>query len=99
MSYAAHFAEHLRLALLRVLHEAPGYAANGSILQDAAEMLGLRASRDLVEAQLAWLDEQGLVSLERLPAGVSVATLTARGADVATGRAIVPGVVRPGPRG
>lgn len=98
-SYADHLAGHLRLVLLRSLAEAPGYAGNSAFLRDAADFVGIRVSQDLVETQLHWLAEQGLVRIESLPMGVTVATLAERGLDVATARATVPGVRRPSPKG
>lgn len=98
MSYQMHFARHLRLAMLRLLAEAPGYALNSSILTDALAALGLSASRDLVRGEIAWLAEQGLATCDELPGGLMIATLTERGGDVAAGRATVPGVQRPAPK-
>jgi hypothetical protein len=57
---------------------------------------GHTASLDQVRTDLAWLAEQGLVS-SRTTADVTIATLTARGVDVATGRAVQPGVKKPMP--
>lgn len=89
---------HLRLTLLRLLGEQPGYRANSSILTSAADAsAGFAVSRDQVRTELAWLAEQGLATLDEAIPGLSVATLTERGADVARGRAVVPGVQRPGP--
>lgn len=86
-----------RLVLLRTLQET-GFDANESILSSGLEMYGHRISRDLVRNHLNWLEEQGLVRLERLANGYMVATITARGADVAEGRVVVDGVKRPRPR-
>ncbi|MFQ3664686.1 MAG: hypothetical protein SNJ79_01430 [Sphingomonadaceae bacterium] len=97
MSYRDHLAGHVRLALLQALEAAPGYSASAELLGDIIHAAGFRVAADLVGTELAWLCEQGLLSLEVLPRGVSVATLSPRGADVAAGRAIVPGVRRPGP--
>jgi len=49
-----------------------------------------------LRADLAWLAEQGLVTIEEV-ATVMIATVTRRGGDVAFGRAVVPGVRRPEP--
>lgn len=98
MTFKTHFASHLRLAILRLLSEAPGYSLNASITADALGSMGLSASRDQVRGEIAWLAEQGLVSGEELAGGLVVATLTERGADVASGRAAVPGVQRPAPK-
>lgn len=97
-TYAEHFRTHLRLALLKLLAGSPGYAANASILRDAAQQVGLDVPRDGVVTEVAWLAEQGLVKSEEIRAGVIVATLTPRGLDTAEGRAVVPGVRRPAPR-
>ncbi len=85
-----------RLVLLRALEEDAGYSHNESVLQSVLEAFGHNISRDLVRTELTWLAEQGLVTLKAV-AGVFVATLTARGADVALGRVVVPGVKRPRP--
>lgn len=98
-SYREHLAQHLRLAILRCLAEAPGYSLNTSILRDAVGGVGLPASRDLIETEGQWLAEQGHATRAELPAGVVILTLTVRGLDVAAGRAAAPGVQRPAPRG
>lgn len=98
MSYRDFIQEHRRLVILRDLNEVPGYALNSSILADLLERAGLKASRDQIHADLAWLAEQGLVETGTV-GSVQTAKLTQRGADVATGQALVPGVKRPGPGG
>jgi Fe2+ or Zn2+ uptake regulation protein len=93
-----HWKGHLRLTLLRLLAEQAGYQANSSILTTAADhSAGFTVSRDQVRTELAWLSEQGLVSTRSILDGLMVAKLTERGADVAAGRAVVPGVQKPGP--
>lgn len=86
----------LRLQILLLLAEAPGYSAGQDLLYAALPDRGLAVSSDAVATELAWLAEQGLATVEDV-AGLSVATVTARGVDVASGRAPVPGVARPGP--
>lgn len=99
MSYFSEaFQPHLRLTALLVLAEAPAYRANSSIIHSAADEVGLPATRDQVRSELAWLEEQRLVTLTHPSQTLSVATLTERGLDVARGRAAVPGVQRPSPK-
>ncbi|MCG9755021.1 ArsR family transcriptional regulator [Shewanella insulae] len=86
--------EHQRLVILRMLTEVAGFDLNESILQDGLIAYGLDISRDGLRTQLAWLEEQGLIRLEQL-GGTQKAVLTSRGEDVATGRAVVPGIKRP----
>lgn len=97
MKYADHLAEDRRLVLLRLLEEAPRYAANVSVLHAGIERIGHHVSRDQVRTDVAWLEEQGLVTLLDLQEGILVVTATERGVDAAHGRAIIPGVRRPGP--
>lgn len=97
MSFQNTITEDRRLSLLLVLNETPGYSANAFLLREAVgSIYGHTASLDQVRTDLAWLSEQGLVS-SRTTADVTIATLTARGVDVATGRATVPGVKKPLP--
>ena len=88
--------ENRRFAFLRFLNEDPDYSMNTSVLQTALAHIGHGVSRDIVNGDAAWLEEQGLVSCEDL-GGIIVVKLTQRGADVAAGRTVVPGVKRPGP--
>ena len=96
MKFAQFETEDRRLVLLRALQSAAQYRTNAFLLQRFCDKLGHVASRDRIEQDLAWLEEQGLVTLEK-PEGVTVATLTARGQDVADGRSKVPGVAVPQP--
>lgn len=86
--------EHQRLVILRLLVEVPGFDLNESILQDSLNAYGLDVSRDALRTQLAWLTEQGLLSLGQVGT-TQIAKLSARGQDVAQGRAHVPGIKRP----
>lgn len=96
MSYDEIVAQHLRITILRLLVEEPDYALNDSLIQDMVPAFGFRPSRDRIRTQLAWLAEQGLITLAP-SGGCQVARLTERGEDVARGRATVPGVKRPSP--
>lgn len=89
-------AESRRCAFLRFLAADADYAMNTSLLQSALESVGHGVSRDCVNADAAWLEEQGLVLREDL-GGIIVVKITQRGLDVAEGRSVVPGVKRPGP--
>jgi len=95
--YLDHVRAERRLVILRLLNELATYTANSSILASGLSHYGVPASRDQVHTELDWLAEQGLVTQEDLGIGVRTATLTARGAEVALGRAIVSGVKRPDP--
>ena len=97
MPFAQLLNEDERLVLLRALEQDLGYSHNESILHSILERFGHKCSRDKVKTHLVWLQEQGLVTLETV-GDIYVATITQRGADVATGRAMVPGVKRPAPK-
>jgi hypothetical protein len=97
MSYIKNTQERLRLGLLKILAEAPGYEAGASILCNVLpEVIGFRVSFDTVQTEAAWLHEQGLVALQ-MKSTVGLMQITARGMDVARGIARVPGVARPDP--
>ena len=92
--FAAHVAEDRRLVILRVLLESAAYTANEYLLHSMVERLGHVVSTDRIHTDLAWLKEQGLISVDDV-ATVLVAKLQARGEDAARGRVEVPGVKRP----
>jgi repressor of nif and glnA expression len=96
MSYKEHESAHLRLTILRQLHDDADYQINESLLRDAVRPYGFSPSRDAMRAELRWLEDMALVRIEDL-GGFLVARLTERGADVATGAAKVDGIKRPGP--
>lgn len=89
--------QEVRLVILRLLAESPEFTSNSSVLDMALDSFGLSLSTDQVDTQLAWLAEQGLVSIERIST-ITRAQITRRGDDVARGQATVPGVKRPGPK-
>lgn len=93
--FVAFLAEDRRLVILRVLADLPGYRTNSYLLQTLLTKFGHEPSIDQLKGDLAWLQEQGLLSFDDIE-GVYVATLNGRGQDVAAGRAVVPGVKRPG---
>lgn len=96
-NYAQALSAERRLVILRILSELPSYRANSSTLYTLLGQWAHHPSRDQVKTELRWLQEQQLIDVEDIAGGdVLVATLTERGQDVATGRAIVDGVQRPG---
>lgn len=97
MSFREVQTEDRRLTLLKCLEAATAYKAAQFVLGRYCEQFAHIVSQDQIKTDLAWLREQGLVTIEQ-PEGVYVATLTARGLDVATGRAQQPGVARPQPQ-
>ena len=85
-----------RLVILKGLEAAAQYRANLLLLRRYCDAVGHVVSSDRIAADVAWLAEQGLVEHDT-SGPIAVATLTARGLDVASGRAEVPGVQRPQP--
>lgn len=95
-SFAALQEEDRRLVILRVLHDSTDYTCNEFLLGQMVGELGHPVGSDRLRADLAWLSEQGLLTV-RDTGGVQIAQISRRGADVAMGRAQVPGVKRPLP--
>jgi hypothetical protein len=89
--------EHRRLAILRHLERSSDYTSNASILIDVVRGVGIATSEDQMRAALAWLGEAELVEMTD-HGHVVIATATSRGADVAMGRVVHPGVKRPSAR-
>ena len=85
-----------RLIILKLLEACEGREASLDLIHAALPDEGVASSVDAVGADLAWLDEQGLVNVREIE-GVTFAKITTRGMDVAKDRAHVPGVERPGP--
>ena len=96
MSYAATLEAHRRLAILTHLSECLDYASNAEILLDVCNGVGITTSRDQMISTLAWLHEAGLLAT-RDHDGFLIVEASARGVDVASGRARDPGVRRPAP--
>ena len=89
--------EHARIAILRLLEEAPKYTSNVAMMTTLLQDFGIGFSRDQVDGEAAWLAEQGLVTRTALASGLVVVTATQRGVDVAQGTVRHPGVRRPSP--
>ncbi|MBB4316047.1 VpaChn25_0724 family phage protein [Roseospira marina] len=90
--------EDRRLVILRTLAEDTDYSLNTSILQTVLTSYGHGVGRDVVDGDVQWLAEGGLVTVDQLAGGrVTVATLTGHGLDVSQGVARHPGVRRPRP--
>lgn len=93
----------LRRIILDLLAADATYEISDRLLCSAVTTFGYRPSRDTMRGLLAWLAEQGLVRCTEIDSGalhlgaMTVARLTERGADVAAGRAAVPGVRRHDP--
>lgn len=93
--YATRNQEDQRLLILRTLAAEADYSAHEHLLRARLADFGHRISADALRGMLAWLDEQGLITL--MGDEIQVARLNLRGEDVATGAARFPGVARPRP--
>ncbi len=89
--------KHLRIAMLRLLHEAAGWSMNESLLHGHLKRLYFKVTRDQVRTELTWLHAQGLVAAAE-EMGLMGAELTLRGSEVADGSATHPDVQRPSGR-
>jgi Fe2+ or Zn2+ uptake regulation protein len=86
----------MRLVILLVLAQDADYSHNEYVLREALRAMGHGVSQDKLRTELAWLAEQGLLSIA-ITAGTRIAKLTVRGKDVTEGVVVVPGVKRPEP--
>lgn len=91
--YAQTLREHARLAILRLLEDAPRYTSNVSMFATLLPQLGIAFTRDQIAGEVEWLKEQGLVTSET-SGGLMIVTATLRGVEVAAGIARHPGIPR-----
>lgn len=89
-------AEHRRLLILQLLKQDPDYRIDSSLLGDLLKMRGQSVPSAVLRGDLAWLENQRLVSTEEI-AGVTIAILRNDGAEVADGVMSYPGIARPRP--
>ena len=88
--------EDQRFLILKSLLDLNSYCANEAILQSCLKAYGHHLSQDRLRAELAWLEMQGLLTLENLR-DLWIATLTLAGSEVAQGLARMPGIRPPKP--
>lgn len=87
--------EDVRRVVLDLLEQAAGHDLSAAMIRVGLAEFGHRPSADELNTELHWLAEQGYLNIETRGEGILVAKLTQRGADVAEGRAAVPGVAAP----
>ena len=88
--------EHRALALLRLLFRAPAYRSNELLLYDWLSEIGLACTSSQLRRQVRELEETELLEISDVKGNV-VVELSSRGAEVAEGRLIIEGVLRPAP--
>lgn len=87
----------IRLRLLQLLSGKPVYTGNEVALQaELASKYGHAIGRDRVRTELTWLEDQGLLVLQK-PGGIMLATLSGTGQEVSGGISRNPGVAVPRP--
>jgi len=97
MNYAEEVTRDARLRLLQLLAAKPAYTGNEVALQsELSGKFGHALARDRVRTELTWLEDQGLLVLQR-PGGILLATLTGAGLEVSSGISRNPGVAAPRP--
>jgi hypothetical protein len=96
MKFADFVREDRRLQILIILAAAAGYGASHYLLSHALDAYAYKISMDALKTDLAWLEEQGLITSKEVDDAI-VVNLTQRGLDVSGGRVVVPGVKRPKP--
>lgn len=99
MNFSDRVREEARLKMLVCLASAPQSTAADVLLHKALNDEGVFVAMASLRVELAWLNEQGFVVTQRPggASGLTIATLTERGLDVALGLSFPPGVARPRP--
>ena len=95
-TYVGTLSKHRRLTILKFLTDSPEYTSNASILVEVCNQFGVTTTRDQVAGDIAWLKEQDMVDYAD-HGDFIVVNATARGVEIAQGRARHDGVQRPRP--
>lgn len=96
-SFAQVAIEDRRLCVLQLLHESNGYTANENVVREGLKSaFGHSISHDRMRTDLAWLHEQGVITIGT-KGSPWVARLTDYGADGVAGATWIPGIKRPSP--
>lgn len=96
-AYSARVAEERRLVILTILQDMPERRLNLGTLYNELDALAVPCTLSDLRADAEWLASQRLVEQAEVLKGVTVLTLTADGDEVARGKRLHPGVMRPGP--
>lgn len=96
MSASKVIQEERRGLILQLLSRVPQYTANETVIHDHLVGMGCPTGWDVLAGELVWLDEQGLVRLDK-PGGLAIARITRQGKDAAEGTTRYPGVRTPPP--
>ena len=84
--------EYHRRAILSLLLYDTDYRLSLDMLELVLDAAGHNITRDQLETETAWLEEQGYVMRERPTMRLVVVALTDRGLEIARGKARVPGI-------
>jgi Fe2+ or Zn2+ uptake regulation protein len=88
--------ENRRLYVLKCLKTSGDYRMSDALLYDLLKRIGIGVSLSVVRGDLAWLEQQSLLSTQKL-GDLTIALLRCEGVDVAEGISSVPGIARPKP--
>ncbi len=87
----------LRLRILLILQLQNAYTANQEVLIAKLRAEGYTLNRDLLQVELAWLDEIADAVVDRTTGGVHIVTLTGNGLEHVEGARAIPGIRCPRP--
>lgn len=92
--YAKELDRHIRSAILRFAADAPSETTNVSMLEEMLPRVGLNVTRDKIETEARWLQEQGFAKVEQFQGFLTVAC-TQRGLDIVARKIAHPGIKKP----
>lgn len=82
---------YTRRAILSLLAYDTDYRLTADVIEAALDASAQAVTRDALENELRWLNEQGFIALEHL-SGITIATLTDRGLEIARGKSRAHGI-------
>lgn len=95
MSYTQILSEDRRLVILRFLNDISPESANESVLETAANCIGIASIRKEIRADLNFLSDAGCITIEWFADRLMLAKLTRRGQYVVQGKETISGIKKP----
>lgn len=96
-AYSDRIAEERRLVMLTILGDMPERRLNLGTMYNELDALAVPCTLADLRADTEWLASQRLIDRDEPAKGVTVLQLTADGLEVAKGKRLHPGVLRPSP--
>ena len=94
MDFDTYMSEDRRLVILRLLEAQDDFTLNDGLLLHGLDQLGHGVSRQILQEDMTWLEQAGLVVLHSLSPQIMRVHLSEKGQEVCLGKRRIAGVRR-----